>query len=77
MKGIIPMPAGYSVNNPPPYPVTTVNNKTGAVNLTYSDVNAAKSDHNHDNTYQKTSNIVYSTTEPAGSQGMIWFKPAE
>lgn len=77
MKGIIPMTAGYSQNNPPPYPVTKVNNKTGAVSLTYSDVNAAKSDHNHDSVYQKTSNIVYSSTEPTGSQGMIWFKPAE
>lgn len=68
MKGIIPVTA---------YPVTKVNNKTGAVSLTYSDVGAAPSEHNHDNMYQKTSNIVYSSTEPAGSQGMIWFKPAE
>lgn len=28
----------YSANNPPPYPVTKVNNKTGAVSLTASDV---------------------------------------
>lgn len=30
----------YSASNPPPYPVTSVNSKTGAVSLTYSDVNA-------------------------------------
>lgn len=31
----------YSVSNPPPYPVTSVNGKTGAVVLTASDVGAA------------------------------------
>lgn len=31
----------YSVTNPPPYPVTSVNNKTGAVTLTASDLGAA------------------------------------
>ena len=30
----------YSASNPPPYPVTKVNNKTGAVTLTASDVGA-------------------------------------
>ena len=30
----------YSTSNPPPYPVTSVNSKTGTVSLTYSDVNA-------------------------------------
>ena len=30
----------YSVNNPPPYPVTSVNSKNGAVSLTASDVGA-------------------------------------
>lgn len=30
----------YSASNPPPYPVTKVNNKTGAVSLTASDVGA-------------------------------------
>lgn len=30
----------YSATNPPPYPVTSVNSKTGAVELTASDVNA-------------------------------------
>lgn len=30
----------YSVNNPPPYPVTSVNGETGAVNLTAEDVGA-------------------------------------
>ena len=33
----------YSANNPPPYPVTSVNNKTGVVNLTASDVGALSS----------------------------------
>lgn len=31
----------YSASNPPPYPVTSVNNKTGDVTLTASDVGAA------------------------------------
>lgn len=30
----------FSANNPPPYPVTSVNGNTGAVNLTAEDVNA-------------------------------------
>ena len=30
----------YSVSNPPPYPVTSVNGNTGAINLTASDVGA-------------------------------------
>lgn len=30
----------YSASNPPPYPVTKVNNKTGAVTLSASDVGA-------------------------------------
>lgn len=34
----------YSSSNPPPYPVTSVNNKTGAVSLKASDVGAAPSD---------------------------------
>lgn len=33
----------YSASNPPPYPVTKVNNKTGAVTLTASDVGAVSS----------------------------------
>ena len=33
----------YSANNPPPYPVTSVNNKTGAVTLTANDVSALPS----------------------------------
>ena len=33
----------YSASNPPPYPVTSVNGKTGAVNLTASDIGAATS----------------------------------
>ena len=32
----------YSSSNPPPYPVTKVNNKTGAVSLTASDVSAVQ-----------------------------------
>lgn len=31
----------YSASNPPPYPVTSVNGNTGAVNLTASDIGAA------------------------------------
>ena len=33
----------YSASNPPPYPVTSVNGKTGAVSLTASDIGAATS----------------------------------
>ena len=33
----------YSATNPPPYPVTSVNSKTGAVSLTASDVGAMPS----------------------------------
>ena len=33
----------YSASNPPPYPVTRVNGKTGAVSLTASDIGAATS----------------------------------
>lgn len=29
----------YSASNPPPYPVSSVNNKTGKVSLTYADIN--------------------------------------
>ena len=34
----------YSENNPPPYPVTSVNGKTGGVNLVASDVGAVSTD---------------------------------
>ena len=33
----------YSASNPPPYPVTSVNGKTGAVQLSASDVGAVDS----------------------------------
>lgn len=36
----------------------------------------AEANHEHTN-YMKISNIVYSDTEPSGSKGMIWLKPAE
>jgi len=44
--------SGYALKSEIPtvsYPVTSVNNKTGAVSLTYSDVNAASSSHTHGN----------------------------
>ena len=37
----------YSVSNPPPYPVTSVNSKTGAVTLTASDIGAATTNDIH------------------------------
>ena len=37
----------YSATNPPPYPVTSVNGKTGAVNLTASDIGAATTNDIH------------------------------
>ena len=45
----------YSDIVPPPYPVTSVNGKTGAVTLSIP-------------------NIIFSDTEPAGSEGMIWLQ---
>lgn len=56
--------------------LTSVNGKTGNITLTASDVGAAPVQHTHTQ-YFETSKIIYSTTEPIGSQGMIWFKPAE
>lgn len=65
-------------------PVTSVNGKTGAITLSASDVGALP------NTYVapvtsvngKTGavtisipNIVYSSSQPTGSEGMIWLKP--
>lgn len=65
-------------------PVTSVNGKTGAITLLASDVGALP------NTYVapvtsingKTGavtlsipNIVYSATQPTGSEGMIWLEP--
>ena len=44
--------SGYALKSEIPtvsYPVTSVNNKTGAVSLTYSDVSAASSSHTHGN----------------------------
>lgn len=40
-----------------------------------SNLGAAASNHNHDSVYYKKSNIVYSSTQPTGSTGMIWLKP--
>ena len=37
----------YSATNPPPYPVTSVNSKTGAVTLTASDIGAATTNDIH------------------------------
>lgn len=37
----------YSATNPPPYPVTSVNSKTGAVTLTVSDIGAATTNDIH------------------------------
>ena len=37
----------YSASNPPPYPVTSVNSKTGAVTLTASDIGAATTNDIH------------------------------
>ena len=39
--------------------VESINGKTGVVNLTYSDVNAASVSHTHDGTYT-TSNLTFS-----------------
>lgn len=65
-------------------PVTSVNRKTGAITLSASDVGAMP------NTYiapvtsvnGKTGavtisipNIVYSPSQPTGSEGMIWLQP--
>ena len=40
----------YSASNPPPYPVTSVNGKTGAVSLAAGDVGASATGHKHTTT---------------------------
>lgn len=49
---------------------------SGKTSYTAADVGAAAKEHTHSQ-YFLTSNIIYSTTEPSGSAGMIWLKPAE
>ena len=43
----------YTPTNPPPYPVTKVNGKTGDLYITYDDVGASPALHNHDDVYFK------------------------
>lgn len=58
----------------------TINTKalSGDISLNASDVGAAEKEHYHTQ-YFENSKIIYhdSDIEPAGSQGMIWFKPAK
>ena len=66
----------YSASNPPPYPVTSVNSKTGAVNLTYSDVNAVPTSRTVNNK-ALSSNITLSASDvgalptQTGTQGQF------
>ena len=48
----------------------------GKINVSPADIGAAPVNHTHPQ-YFETAKIVFSEVEPAGSQGMIWFKPAE
>lgn len=52
----------YSASNPPPYPVTSVNSKTGAVSLTYSDVGAVPTSRTV-NSKELSSNITLSASD--------------
>ena len=58
----------------------TINNQepssSGNFTINASNIGAAPAEHSHTQ-YFETSKIIYSSTEPVGSQGMIWFKPAE
>lgn len=56
--------------------VLSVNGKTGAITLTANDVGAAASSHTHSQ-YFETSNFIFSATEPTGTAGQFWLKPAE
>ena len=44
VHGLVDNVKHYSASNPPPYPVTSVNNKTGAVSLVAKDIGAATMD---------------------------------
>lgn len=55
----------YSASNPPPYPVTSVNNKTGAVTLAASDVGARP------NTWVPTASEVGALPTQTGSVGQF------
>lgn len=57
----------YSANNPPPYPVTSVNGKTGAVQIVASDVGALPS----------TTKIPTKTSELSNDSGYITGIPSE
>ena len=48
----------YGADNPPPYPVTSVNNKTGAVTLTASNISTTSG------TIQQDLNTKYSSSNP-------------
>lgn len=47
----------------------------GAATTSHTHSGYASSNHTHSN-YLLTSKIVYSSSQPSGSSGMIWFKPA-
>ena len=76
----------YSADNPPPYPVTSVNTKTGEVALTASDVGALpvtggtmsgvlSAQSNTSYTTAQARNIIMSTELPSGGQpGEIWIR---
>lgn len=46
----------------------------GAAAASHTHSNYASSNHTHSN-YLQTSKIVYSSSQPSGSSGMIWLKP--
>lgn len=79
----------YSADNPPPYPVTSVNAKTGEVALTASDVGGLpvtggtmsgvlSAQSNTSYTTAQARNIIISTELPSGGQsGEIWIRYSE
>lgn len=59
----------YSADNPPPYPVTSVAGKTGAVSLTKSDVDLSNVDNVKQ--YSETNPPPYPVTSVAGQTGDV------
>ena len=59
----------YSANNPPPYPVTSVNSKSGAVTLSKGDVGLGNVDNVRQ--YSSTNPPPYPVTSVNGKTGAV------
>lgn len=65
----------YSASNPPPYPVTSVNNKTGAVSLSKSDVGLGNVDNVKQ--YSASNPPPYPVTSVNGQTGAVSLSAAD